>query len=195
MKNLKSGVYKTTELEKIFGNRMAIGRACEKGEIERVAQGIYATSDLVDEKTVACHILSKYYPDAVVSKSSALYFHDLYDYPGDEFHADLSSDASYIGTKFVLHFHKSSFINGVTRGNFNGLSLPVYSPERAVFEALYLEPGLGNIVNEVVIKYLNKFDSDGKGIAKLMQFSQQFGERGAGLVNIARSIRQSKEIY
>lgn len=195
MKNLKPGVYKTAELEKILGNRMAVTRACEQRLLERVSQGLYATNDIVDPRTISNMIIAKYYPEAVVSKGSALDYHGLSDDPCPEFHVDTKNDNSYIAAKNILQFHRSKYIRGVTTGNFNGNKLNVYLPERAVFEVLYLDTGIGVKATEVVTKYLENFYTDGSAVSKLGQYSVDFGVRGEALMSLARSIRQSKEIY
>lgn len=195
MKNIPSGVYKTSDLEKILGHRVAISQVVDSGEIELFSRGYYRTSDLFDDNQTSAMIIEKYFPEAVVSKQTALRHYGLFDDPGEFFNVDIPAESVKVSEKGILAFHRSRRIVGVAKAKVNGVLSNIYTPERAVFEILLTQKGLGPDVVQVVNNYLSLFDNDGKGVSRLSEFAPEFGKAGRDLLQLAINLRQIKSVY
>lgn len=71
-----NGIVKTEELSKMNINTVSLTRLLRKGLIERVARGLYTSSNNIED---SYYIFQYKCPKAIFSHETALYFHDLSD--------------------------------------------------------------------------------------------------------------------
>lgn len=72
----RNGVITTSEVEKLGVNSRILTRMIERGMIERVARGIYISSDTIEDTYFTTQAICK---KGIFSNETALYFHDLCD--------------------------------------------------------------------------------------------------------------------
>nr|BFD64820.1 hypothetical protein BdHM001_35010 [Bdellovibrio sp. HM001] len=190
-KRLESGVYATSELEKIYGNRMAVKRAFEAGEINKVIRGYYSTPDLSEPRNTFV-MIAKFCPDAVVSNLSILQHYGLSQEYVDKVHLDVPNESGYREGNELIEFHRSRKMVGVTDISVNGVDLKGYSIHRALFEVIAVEAnGAGNATREAVNAYVKSGEAD---INELRQFAELFGSRGEDIVERVRTVMAGRNV-
>lgn len=189
MKAIKSGVYTTEELTKFLGNRMAVVRFVDSGEIVRASRGFYHTPDIASAR-VSALIAQKYFPEGVVSKQTILRHYNLDAEPDHSFCLDVDADASNHGEVGGLELFRSKKINFSTVDSFHGVSLKCYIPERAVFEILILQKGVGAGAQVVAKNFFKHFGFSKATQQRLHECSEGFGERGQTLIQLIASHHQ-----
>lgn len=194
MKQIPSGTYKAEDLARMLGSQMAIQRAVDAGELVLFFRGYYTTPDIVNSATACYQLIDKYFPEGVVSKDSILFHYSLFQEQLRAIHIDLPSDSSrYKGNEFI-EFHRSIKITDVTTSKFNGITLKCYTPERAVFEVLFLEKGIGPLAQEVAANFVNNFGY-GENASKLKEISKMFKDRGEELLKLIQAFHQTRRLY
>ena len=81
-------VLRSKDLEEYFGSRVAIMRSAERGEIQSLSSGLYASPSL-DPMTASVIATAKYYPKAVISGRTALFLHKLSDHAVEKIEVDI----------------------------------------------------------------------------------------------------------
>jgi predicted transcriptional regulator of viral defense system len=148
--NLEQSVYTLSELIELTGSRRLAERAIEEGDLLKISHGLY--SNVSDPIREAMILLSKHYPEAVISGSSALLYQDLSDRMDEKIHVDVPRDVHMRESRF-LEFHRVSENQrvGVEEKNIAGVNVKIYSRERALFEAQkFSKPALYNAVKSYV---------------------------------------------
>lgn len=74
--NKRNGIITTSEVEKLGINSRILTRMIERGIIERVARGVYISTDTLEDKYFITQAICK---RGIFSHETALYFHDLCD--------------------------------------------------------------------------------------------------------------------
>lgn len=187
-KSIKSGVYKHSELELIFGSKMAIKRAVEDGQIEKVSRGYYATLDVPINKAFYL-IINKFYSNAVISKKSLLYHYKLTTDQPNLIDLDVKADSVLRNNTDLINIYRTNKLFNTTKQEINFVKLKCYSIERALFEVLYFEKKAGPLTSEVIHNYLQNYSYQPALIHKI---SQKFGKRGMEFENLIKVLAGSK---
>ncbi len=177
---LNSGVYKHSELEAIYGTKMAVKRAFESGKFEKISRGFYMTSDIPINRAYF-EVTKKFYPKSVISKRTLLYHYKLTTNQPQEIDLDVSHDSKLRNSTDLICVHRTNKIFGTVFNDFNAVRLKCYSVERALFEVLYFEKKPGQLTSEVVHNYLSQHKYDPAVIFKI---AHKFGNRGQALANL-----------
>lgn len=148
----------------ILGNDKAVYRLAERGEIQKVEPGGlgYFTLPGIEDGTSHFAIVKKYYPQCVISGTTALSLYGLgLDYIS-KIDVDISNETNLSNSMLRVHRVVPSKINNVIQLSFPDRGIPfeikIYSPERTLFEAYKYYKGLDSYyycMNEYVDKYLN----------------------------------------
>lgn len=187
MSRIKEGIYSSSELEQILGNKMAISRLVESGDISKVGRGYYATNNINYESAIF-GLVAKYYSEGIISGHTCLHFYGLSDFADDRIHLDFPVESGFKRNSELFEFHRvtSPRLSDIEKVNIKGSILKIYSPERALFEAVKLEKGFGNMSATACKNYLKKFKPD---IKKIAFISEEFGENGRQLLRFITNIR------
>lgn len=180
---LRSGVYKHIELEKIFGSKMAVKRAVDAGEIEKISRAFYATPDIPSNQTFYS-IVKKFYQGSVISKRTLLYHYKLSTDQPSVIDIDVDTDSKLRNSTDLISVYRTNKIFNTASLEVNSVKLKCYSVERALFEVLYFEKKPGQLTSEVIHNYLasNKYKP-----TTIYKIAQKFGKRGlelAGLIQV-----------
>lgn len=186
--NLKNGVYKHSELVQLLGSKMAVKRATESGDLERVSRAYYSTADV---PYLESHflVIKRFYPDAVISKRTLLYHYRLTTDQPSTIDIDVGPESHLRNSTDLVRVYRTKKIFSTIKAQFHSVSLECYSLERALFEVLYFETTPGELTSEVIHNYLAKYKYEP---AKIQKIAQKFGGRGAELANIIRILAGHK---
>jgi predicted transcriptional regulator of viral defense system len=153
--DLEQSVYTLLELIELTGSRRMAEKAIEEGDFIKISHGLYSNvSDPIREVMI---LLSKHYPDAVISGSSALLYQELSDRMDEKIHVDVPRDVHMRESQF-LEFHRvsDSKRTGIEEKNIAGVTVKIYSRERTLFEAQkFSKPSLYNAVKTYVLGDIN----------------------------------------
>lgn len=194
-KNIKllSGVYKHSELENVFGSKMAVKRAVAAGTIEKISRAFYATPDVPSNQAFYL-VIKKFYSGAVISKKTLLYLYKLTTDQPSAIDIDVETSSKLRNSTDLISVYRTNKVFSTTSLETNSVKLKVYSIERALFEVLHFEKKPGQLTSEVVHNYLNTHKYQPATIHKI---AQKFGKRGlelATLIQILAGNRLRKAI-
>jgi predicted transcriptional regulator of viral defense system len=164
MKKLpKNWVLRSNELVVYLGNRMAIKRLAENGEIQAVGSGIYASSAL-DPMVAAAVAVTKYFPQAVISHRTALFLHKLADFAIERLDVDIPRATRISNRLLNVHRMAKRKIVGIVQIKLSGFSIRVYDIERTLCEAYRIDPA-GPAFFKALKRYMAQRKPDTERIA------------------------------
>jgi len=135
-----------------YGSDYYIQKKIEEGELFRIDKGIYSLSENVP--TMA--LLSRKYPNAVVTMGSAFYYYGLTDVIPEICSMATSRDAAKIPDKRVKQYFVANdfFPEGVTTAKYQGYDITIYDKERMLIELLRYKSKLPfDYYKEVILSY------------------------------------------
>jgi predicted transcriptional regulator of viral defense system len=185
---LKSGVYKHSELKKIFGSKMAVKRAVQSGKIEKISRAFYASPDIPSNQTFFL-VIKKFYKGAVISKRTLLYHFRLTTDQPSVIDIDVNTDSKLRNSTDLISLYRTNKIFSTTSLEINSVKLKCYSVERALFEVLYFEKNPGHLTSEVIHNYLTNYKYEPAAIRKI---ALKFGKRGLELANLIQVLAGNK---
>lgn len=163
MKLKSSGVSKVAELEKII-NRMQLRRFGDEGMIQSIGYGYYAHPS-IDPFHAYLFVVSKYYPKAVISGTTALALYKLTDERIDLIEVEIPNTTNIKNNIMKVHRVAKNKMVGVVRLEINGQKIRVYSPERALC-GLYKQAADGPAFLKALKRYVRSGQIDSESIAK-----------------------------
>jgi len=135
----KQKVLALIELVELFGNRMEVSRKTREGVLQSLGNGFYAIPEL-DPFLAALVVVTKYYPQVVISGRTALHIHGLAQDYIEKIDVDIEREKSLRNS--ILHVHRvdSKRLIGITKLNHHGIAIRIYDIERTLAEAYKLDP-------------------------------------------------------
>ena len=190
MSDIRQGIYSTPDLEKILGNKMAIARLTERGDLTKIMRGYYSTSEIGYDAALY-GICSKYFSEGIISNHTCLFKYNLSDYQDDKIHLDFPKEDGLKLANEMIQFHrvKEGRLSHTTAIKINGVTVKIYKPERAIFEALKMEKGFGNFSAQVCNNFNKEFKS--YDVKLLAEIAEEFGEPGKMLLNYLLNIKEN----
>jgi predicted transcriptional regulator of viral defense system len=160
----KEFVLRSKDLEAYFGSRVAIKRSAESGALQSVGSGIYASPSL-DPFIASAIAVTKFFPRAVISNRTALYFHKLSDFAVERIDVDILNDTKI--SNRLLHVHRvaNSKLVGITKISLAGHLIKIYDLERTLCEAYRLDPA-GPDFFKALKRYLKHHEPNSNKIKK-----------------------------
>ena len=124
------------DLEKLRIPRIVLSRLLEKGEIERVAPGLYRSMTAPESKNDSLSLISRKVPSAVFCLLTALEYHNLGTQIPKKIWLAMPAGShtpriSYPPVKMV-QFSGMSYSEGVETHSEGGISIKVFSPEKTI---------------------------------------------------------------
>jgi len=187
-KDLRSGVYKHSELVEMFGSKMAVKRSLEAGRIEKISRAFYSTPDIPSNRAFYS-VIKKFYPSAVISKRTILYHFKLTTDQPSAIDIDVNTDSKLRNGTDLINLYRTKKIFSTTSMEINSINLNCYTVERALFEVLYFEKKPGQLSSEVIHNYLSSYKYSP---AKIHKIAQKFGKRGLELANFIQVVAGNK---
>lgn len=185
---LPTGIYKHSELERIFGSKMAVKRAVEAGTINKISRAFYATPD-VPVNQAFFSIIKKFYPSAIISKKTLLYHYKLTTDQPSVIDIDVDTNSKLRKSTDLISVHRTNKIFNTIALKINSVKLKCYTVERALFEVLYFEKKPGHLTTEVIHNYLTHYRYEPTIIYKI---ANRFGKRGLELANLIQVLAGNK---
>lgn len=150
---------------------------CNQGYIQRIRNGFYRLSNGEEPKEE--YLLSKLLPQGIVCVESALFYYGYSDFAPREWTVAIPRSFSRTIKAMQEVPVKAYYIQnefhccGVTSGNFNGITLPVYDRERTICDCFKYRTKLDN---EIFNKAINAYVTDPKkNLANLSKYAKEMG--------------------
>ena len=120
-------------LEK-YGTDYKIKKCVQVGELYVKEKGIYSDKRYVPE----LEIISKKYPNAIITLNSAFYYYGLTDTIPDFYYVATPKNTRKISDERVKQFYENSeaFDMGKTTMNYDGVDIVIYDKERLLVELI-----------------------------------------------------------
>lgn len=128
-------VIKASEAMKLISDRKELTRMHENGDILYLGSGLYSSLSISSEMA-ALMATSKYYPQAVISRSTALRIHGLGEERINKVHVDIANDTSIRNELMEVHRVSPKYMTEIVVIDYQGIRLKVYSEARCLYEAL-----------------------------------------------------------
>ena len=127
-------VYTYKECKQKYKTDYEIRKQLESGLLIRVQRGIY--TDEVNESDLA--IMSKQYPNAVLTLNSAFYYHNLTDTIPQHYYLMTDKNCTKIqNTKVKQFFDNSDSLNiGLMTMQYDGATIRIFNKERMLVELI-----------------------------------------------------------
>ena len=155
LKNKK--VAKTNELTKIVGNKMALLRLSDSGVIQNVSRGYYSLPriDILDAQLI---MISKYYPEAIISGLTAAYIYELTDESVNEIEVDIPNKKNIQNSSLRVRRIDKKRIIGIITKKIEGESIKIYDVHRTLVDIYLKYPG--HIFYKALKRYIKKYAPD-----------------------------------
>ncbi len=117
-----------------YGNDYQLKKAVTEEYIYRVESGVYSTECDFNE----LEIITKKYPDAILTGEYAFYCHELTDVIPEKYYiATKAKAAKLLDSRIVQIYVKDDLLTlGVMEKNINGVKVKIYDKERMLVELL-----------------------------------------------------------
>jgi predicted transcriptional regulator of viral defense system len=146
----KQGVVRLRELEQAGISKAAVLRACESGELERIARGLYALPGREVTESEALVQVAKRVPAGVVCLLTALRFHNLTDQNPSQVWLAIDRKARAPTLDWppleVVYWSRAALEFGVVQKVIGGVKVRITSPAKTVADCLKYRNKLGRDV-------------------------------------------------
>ncbi|MGB0454855.1 MAG: type IV toxin-antitoxin system AbiEi family antitoxin domain-containing protein [Bacteriovoracaceae bacterium] len=130
----KKMVLKAKEALELGVNRMTLSRMSELGEIQMLGGGFYAHKNL-DFILAGALTAAKYYPNAVISRQTALRIYDLAPEKIYKIDIDIPYTQSIRNELFETHRVSKKHMTDIVEYKYEGHKIRIYSKMRTLYEA------------------------------------------------------------
>lgn len=117
-----------------YGSDYKIKKCIQDGELYQKEKGIYSDKRYVPE----LEIISKKYPNAIITLNSAFYYYGLTDTIPDFYYVATPKNTRKISDGRVKQFYENSeaFDMGKTKMQYDGVDIVIYNKERLLVELI-----------------------------------------------------------
>ena len=150
-------LYTYTEAQEKYGSSYQIEREIKKGKLFKIARGLYS----LEAKASPYAIISKVYPDAIITMDSAFYIHNLTDVIPNKIHLATRRNALRIRDKSIQQYflEERFFEQGRTLIDHDRTTISIYSLERMLVELMRSSTSMPlDYYKEIISHYRNKID-------------------------------------
>ncbi|MDO4198682.1 MAG: abortive phage infection protein [Erysipelotrichaceae bacterium] len=170
-----NGYLLTKEVEKAEISRPYMQRFVEENRYEKVAQGVYISSDTLPDQMYILQLLNK---SAVYTGESALYLHGLMDHEPKQMMVAVKRgyNASHLKKKGVRSYYlkEELFNEGIDEADtVYGNRVRVFDIDRTICDAIVHKDEMDiQTYSNAIRSYMSRSD---KNIHKLMKYARQLG--------------------
>lgn len=135
-----------------YGSDYKIKKNINEGELFVAEKGIYSDTKYVPE----LEIISKKYPNGIITLNSAFYYYGLTDTIPDYYHVATPKYARKISDTRVKQFYENSeaFDMGKTSLEYDGVNISIYNKERLLVELIRNKRKFSfDLYKELIISY------------------------------------------
>ena len=150
-------LYTHKELLKTYKSNYQIEKAVNEQKIFKIEKGIYS-----DKKNVHyLEVITKKYPEAIITGESAYYYHNLTDVIPDRIYLATKREASRIRDKRIKQILVSDNLFELGKENtvFEGVSITIYNKEKMLIELIKNKSSIPfDYYKEIILNYRNIVD-------------------------------------
>lgn len=152
-------------------NRGQIENKVKNGELYKISRGLYSNQKLTNE----LEIITKKYPNAILTLNSAFFYYDLTDKIPEYYYLATDRKSKKISDKKVKQIYtKKELLNiGATKEIIDGVTVNIYDKERMLIELIRYKTKLPFELYKEVINSYRKIKNDINFI-KLSDYAQSF---------------------
>lgn len=135
-----------------YGTDYKIRKSIDSGELFIKEKGIYSDKKYVPE----LEIISKKYPNAIITLNSAFYYYGLTDTIPDYYHMATPKNTRKISDTRVKQFYENSdaFDKGKTLLQYDGVNISIYNRERLLVELIRNKRKFSfDLYKELIVNY------------------------------------------
>ena len=168
-----------------YGSFYRIAQAVRKGELCRVAHGVYSD----DKRHRDVELLLKKYPTAAVTMLSAYYYYGLTDNVPDKIHLAVERDGTKIKDANVIEYFvpRGTGEIGVVNAVLHGMGLRIFDKERLLIETMRMRTKMPlDLYHEVIGNYRKEVDT--LYPAKIEDYLESFPRRNVIFDTIKREV-------
>lgn len=127
-------VYNYKEVLELLGNRNNLELAISKKEIYRIDRGVYSDSKVVNPLIM----VSKKYPNAIITMDSAFYYYNLADVIPNKVYLATNRNSNYIKNEKIeqIFMPKKILEQGKIQVSIDGCMVNIYNKERLLIELI-----------------------------------------------------------
>ena len=169
------GLLLTREAQAQYITRQALYERVKKGELERIAFGVYLTPDAFDDEMYHIQLRA---PKAIYSHGTALFLHDLTDVTPDVYTVTIPSNynaSSLLNRHIVRVFYIKADLHeiGIIEANSpSGRIIRTYDIERTICDICRSRNKMDiAMLTDALKRYAKRTDKD---LTKLMQYARLF---------------------
>jgi len=151
------------ELSKLGTSGVKLRRMAASRQIVSVGNGIYASMAL-DPFLAAVHATAKYYPQAVISRVTAIQIHGLGQEYIERVDVDVPRETSIRNKMVEVHHAPQARLTDAIALEFSGAWIRIYHRERTLCEAYRLDPA-----GQLFFKALKRYVAEGRIEAVMIQ--------------------------
>ena len=140
------------ECLKKYGTDYKIKKNVQEGKLYVKEKGIYSDKRYVSE----LEIISKKYPNAIITLNSAFYYHGLTDTIPEYYYVATPKSSRKISDRRVKQFYENSdaFEMGKITMEYNGVDISIYNKERLLVELIRNKRKIPfDLYKEIIISY------------------------------------------
>ncbi len=138
-------------------NRYMLYSLRDRGVTELLSRGVYRLSDLPPVSNLDLVTVSSRFPNAVICLISALSFHEITTQIPHEISIAVARESRSPVLDYpplaVHRFSKAAFVAGIEKHDIDGVTVPVYSPEKTLADCFKFRNKLGMDVVLEALKF------------------------------------------
>jgi len=166
-------LYTYTEAQQKYGSPYQIEREVKQGNLYKIARGLYSR-----EKEISPYaMITKLYPDAIITMDSAFFIHGLTDVIPDKINLATRRNASRIKDESIRQFFLEDriFEPGKTTMEYDAVAISIYSQERMLIELMRNSASMPlDYYKEIILSYRKRIDDmDIRAIEDYMKLFQR----------------------
>ena len=145
-------VYTHKELLNIYKSNYQIEKAVREQKIFKIEKGIYSNKKNIHY----LEIITKKYPEAIITGESAYYYHNLIDVIPDKLYLATKREATRIKDKRIKQILVSDNLFELGKENliFEGVSINIYNKEKMLIELIKNKSNIPfDYYKEVILSY------------------------------------------
>ena len=150
-------LYTFTEAQQKYGSPYQITREIKQGNLFKLARGLYSYT----EKVSPYALITKRYPDAIITRDSAFFIHGLTDVIPDKINLATRRNASRLTEKGIRQFFLEDriFEAGKTTMEYDATTISIYSLERMLIELMRKSASMPlDYYKEIILSYRKRVD-------------------------------------
>lgn len=175
----RNKVAKASEFKHIRQSRSTLSLLARSGEVVSLGSGYYSHPS-IDPFLASIVAVARYYPEAVLSKATALVIHGLSDERIDRIDVDIKRESSIRNKIIRTHRVAENYLIGIEEIIYQGHKIRIYDRERSLCEGYRMDPD-----GAIFIKAIKRYTASQKvEFDKIAKYDEKISTK------VLRAVRQ-----